>query len=73
MKSLNRRQFLRTSAPALSLATLPRAQQNGPKRSESARLDALGMGRRTYFGSSKLRLTPLPSKLSRCATWTGAC
>src|SRR5204862_7954500 len=31
MKNMNRRQFLRTSAAALSLATLPRAQQNGPK------------------------------------------
>src|SRR6059058_940135 len=48
MKSLNRRQFLRTSAAALSLATLPRAQQNGPK---AKRVGLIGCG---WYGKTDL-------------------
>ena len=48
MKSLNRRQFLRTSAAALSLATLPRAQQVGPK---AKRVGLIGCG---WYGKTDL-------------------
>src|SRR5438477_2916849 len=48
MKSLNRRQFLRTSAAALSLATLPISQQNGPK---AKRVGLIGCG---WYGKTDL-------------------
>src|SRR5437667_352809 len=48
MKSLNRRQSLRTSAAALSLATLPRAQQVGPK---AKRVGLIGCG---WYGKTDL-------------------
>src|SRR6266478_3918736 len=48
MKSLNRRQFLRTSAAALSLATLPRAQRVSPK---AKRVGLIGCG---WYGKTDL-------------------
>src|SRR6266576_2344878 len=48
MNNMNRRQFLRTSAAALSLATLPRAQQNGPK---AKRVGLIGCG---WYGKTDL-------------------